>query len=99
MERTEKKKAGILLYGVVIILCSVIAMQVWARDRSGDNVKKSTRQWQHLALTNVIDQTQQSELASDINRLGREGWELVSVGNVSESGTTAKTIFYFKKPL
>ena len=99
MESTKKNNTRILLCGATILLCTVIVMQVLAQDRSGEQVKPSARGWQHLALTNVIGETPQNELARNINRFGREGWELVSVGNISESGTTAKTIFYFKKPL
>ena len=99
MEDTKKNKTSMLLYGVMILLCTVIAMQVLAQGNSGEQVKPSIKQWQHLALTNVIGETQKSEFASNIKRLGREGWELVSVGNISESGTTTKTVFYFKKPL
>ena len=99
MENTKKDKTRTLLYGAMILLCSVIAMQVLAQDRSGEQVKPSAARWQHLALTNVIEKTPQNELASKINNLGREGWELVSVGNITESGTTTKNVFYFKKPL
>jgi hypothetical protein len=83
----------------VILLFTVIAIQVLAQDSSRKQVKPSARRWQHLALTNVIGETPQNELASNINKLGREGYELVSVGNITESGTTTKTVFYFKKPL
>jgi hypothetical protein len=100
MENTVKGKSRILLYGIMILLlCTIIAVQVLAQESSGKQVKPSSTGWQHLALTNVIGETPQSELASNINRLGREGWELVSVGNISASGTTTKTIFYFKRPL
>ncbi len=99
MENTKKDKTRMLLYGLMILLCSAIAMQVFAQDRSTKQVKPSAKGWEHLALTNVIGETPKNELASSINKLGREGWELLSVGNVTESGTTTKTVFYFKRPL
>jgi hypothetical protein len=99
MENTyNKSKSRILLTGILIILCTVIAV-VLAQGANRDETKPQTKSWQHLALTNVIGQTPKSELARNINKLGREGWEMVSVGNIVESGTTTKTIFYFKKPL
>ena len=99
METAVKDKTRTLLYGVVALLCALIAVQVLAQDSPAGRVKPSVAQWQHLALTHVIGKTPQNELARSINKLGREGWELVSVANVSESGTTTKTVFYFKKPL
>jgi hypothetical protein len=99
MENTVKSKSRILLPGIMIIFCAIIAVQVLAQGANRDERKPLTKSWQHLALTNVIGQTPNSELARNINKLGREGWELVSVGNIVESGTTTKTIFYFKKPL
>jgi hypothetical protein len=99
MENSYKNKSLILLSSIIIILCAIIAVQVLAQGTNPDQKTPLTKGWQHLALTNVIGQTPNSELARNINKLGREGWELVSVGNIVESGTTTKTIFYFKKPL
>jgi hypothetical protein len=70
-----------------------------AKDQGGDARRPSAIQWQHLALAQVIGETPKSELARSINKLGREGWELVSVEGVTESGSTTQTVFYFKKPL
>ncbi len=99
METTNTSKSRTLLPGIVIILCAIIAVQVLAQGVNPVQKTPQTKEWQHLAMTNVIDETPRSELARNINKLGREGWELVTVGNIIESGTTTKTIFYFKKPL
>jgi len=100
MENTVKGKSRILLYGIMILLlCTIIAVQVLAQDRSRDKMKPSTTGWQHLSLTYTIGETPKTELAGSINKLGREGWEMVSVGDIIESGTTTKTVFYFKRPL
>ncbi|MFC1636913.1 hypothetical protein ACFL5Z_18980 [Planctomycetota bacterium] len=100
MANTDKGKYRILLHGIMILLlCAIIAVQVLAQEQNRDEMKPSATGWQHLAFTNTIGETPMSELAGSINKLGREGWEMVSVGNIIESGTTTKTIFYFKKPL
>jgi hypothetical protein len=99
METAVKDKSRMLLYGVAALLCALIAVQVLAQDSATGQARPSVAQWQHLALTHVIGETPQNELARSINKLGREGWELVSVADVTESGTTTKTVFYFKKPL
>ena len=100
MENTSKGKYRILLPGIMIfLLCTIIAVQVLAQEVNRDEMKPLTTGWQHLSLTPMIGETPRAELARNINKLGREGWEMVSVGNIIESGTTTKTIFYFKKPL
>jgi len=99
METTVKDKTRTLLYGTVALFCALIAVQVLAQNSGTGQAKPSVAQWQHCALTHVTGETPQNELARSINKVGREGWELVSVANVTESGTTAKTVFYFKKPL
>jgi hypothetical protein len=99
MENKEKSKYRIFLHCIMILLCTITAVQVLAQDRSREQVKPSAKRWEHCALSNVIGETPQNELASSINKLGREGWELISVGSIAESGTTTKTVFYFKRPL
>jgi hypothetical protein len=99
MKRPEKVKTRILLFGVMILFCTIIAMRVLAEDQRKDEKKPSVTGWQHLSLTHTISDKLKSELGKSINKLGREGWELVSVENITESGTTTKTVFYFKKPL
>jgi len=98
MEKTEKFKTRTLLLGLMMLCCAIIAMQALAEDH-GNQIKPATAAWQHLALTHALDDAPKSELARSINKLGREGWELVSVENIAKSGTTTKTVFYFKKPL
>jgi len=98
MEKTGKVKTRTLLLGLMMLCCAIIAMQVLAEDH-GNEIKPATAAWQHLALTHPLGDAPKSELARSINKLGREGWELVSVANIAESGTTTKTVFYFKKPL
>jgi len=100
MKNTDEGKSKTRLYGItVLLLCTIIVMQVWAQGQNRDEMKPATTGWQHLAFTYTISETPKAELARNINKLGREGWEMVSVGNVIASGTTTQTIFYFKKPL
>jgi hypothetical protein len=100
MEDVDKGKSKTRFYGITIfLLCTMIVIQVLAEEHSRDETKPAATGWQHLALTYTIRETPKAELAKNINKLGREGWEMVSVGNIIESGTTTQTIFYFKKPL
>jgi hypothetical protein len=99
MRTTKIIKTKTLLFGLMILFCVIIAVHALAKDQEGSQMKPSAIMWQHLALTQTIGETPRGELAQNINKLGREGWELVSVGNITESGTTTQTVFYFKKPL
>jgi hypothetical protein len=99
METTNMGKTRMLMLSLILVFCSVVTMQVLAKDQSEHIVKPSSTGWQHLALTHTVGDTPERELGQNINKLGRDGWELVSVGNITKSGTTTQTIFYIKKPL
>jgi hypothetical protein len=98
METTETGRTRMRLLGLTL-LGILVAMQAWAQGPGDSQGKPAAMTWQHLALTQTLGQTPEEELSRSINKLGREGWELVSVGNITKAGTTTKTVFYFKKPL
>jgi hypothetical protein len=98
MGRLEKFTTSTLLLGLIIFVSATVAMCAFSED-DRDEAKPSPTAWRHLALTNIIGETPKTELAANITKLGREGWELVSVDSIEESGTTTQTVFYFKKPL
>lgn len=45
------------------------------------------------------DQQDGRNVATRLNELGTEGWELVSVDTNSLSGVTIRTVFYLKRPV
>ncbi|MCF7974873.1 MAG: DUF4177 domain-containing protein [Phycisphaerae bacterium] len=94
----KKHKFNVLM-GLALMICTGLVMQALAQDQGQDIRQPPATRWQHLALTQTLGETLESELGRNINRLGREGWELVSVAGITKAGTTTKTVFYFKKPL
>ena len=97
-KRGKEMKTKSLLTCVMVVSCTIVAATVLAADKKPEAKNESAKQWQHLELT-ASDGPKKRELAKTINKLGREGWELVSVVNSSKAGTTIKTAFYFKRPL
>lgn len=80
--------------------CLAFTVNLWSQDAAADQPAGGKHGWQHLALNHdATKEWNDKELAKQINQLGREGWELVSVLNFNKQGTTASTIYYFKKPL
>ena len=51
-----------------------------AEDARGES-EEPVAQWQHLALTHEGNDLKDGDLAQRINKLGRDGWELVTVGD------------------
>lgn len=87
-----KTVTGIAIGALAILLFVNTA----ARSSQAEQQPKDT--WQHLALTQD-DGGLGNGLGQQINKLGREGWELVDVTPITKNGTTVKTRYYFKRPL
>ncbi len=87
---------------LVLIACVIAVAGVVPRNLRGQETGKAggPAGWQALALVQSLSGgLSNAELAAKINQLGRDGWELVSVENFVESGTTSKTGYYFKRRL
>ena len=96
-KRGTEMKTKSLLTCVMVVSCTIVAATVLAADKNPNAKNESAIQWQHLELT--ASERPRKELAQTINKLGRGGWELVSVVNSSKAGTTTETAVYFKRPL
>lgn len=82
---------------LIVLLMFATAVYAWATPQ--ERTESRVTAWEHLALpaknaTVVGDR----RLATQINRLGDQGWELVEVSSSLEDGTTDMVIFYFKRP-
>jgi len=100
MDKARHLTVRLLLPCIMIALCAVAAATVFAaEDKHTDGHGPAVVKWQHLALTHDVKTGVPRELARQINKLGRDGWQLVTVENTCNAGTTTKTVFYFKKPL
>jgi len=100
VERARSRSARMLLICGVICICAIVAAKVLAADDRNDTGKPSAVKWQYLAFKSKIESdSPTAEVGRTITKLGKDGWELVSVENHAESGTTTKTVFYFKRRL
>ncbi len=87
---------------IALAACLGLSLSLWAQDDPAEKpaVASATKQWQHLALAhNTAELGNDAQLAKQINKLGRDGWEMVTVLNFSEDGSTNNTMYYFKRPL
>ena len=98
MKRPTLKTAAVLF---TVVACLGLSWNLWAQDdAAADAAPAVAKQWQHLALAhNAAEKGNDGELARQINKLGREGWEMVTVLNFSEDGSTNNTMYYSKRPL
>jgi hypothetical protein len=81
-----------------VALCLCFASPIFAADTADTSPARPP--WEHLSLTHDLRGSQtDAEIARMIVKLGKEGWELVSVANSTENGTTTKTAYYFKRRL
>lgn len=87
-----KSKSLIL---VAVLVGGLATTGLLAADRATEST--SAPGWQHLAMETGRS-TSDPTLAGKINKLGRDGWELVTVVPLNEDGTTRNLIYYFKRP-
>ncbi len=99
MRQTQRVTTRTLVFGVLVLVGVVMAVQALARGGSGGNEDPRGPRWQAMALTQSMNRTSNSEIARRINQAGHDGWELVSVEGIMEDGTTTHTVYYFKKRL
>lgn len=88
-------KTSRILLTSVAVLSAVSISAVLAADSSNTSPIKK---WQHLAFE-TKPSLKDSGTGRQINELGRDGWELVDVTQISEEGSTEKFVYFFKKPL
>jgi len=100
MERTKNTKTKLVLLCGVICICAIVAAKVLAADSGNDTGEPLATKWQYLAFKSKIESdSPTAEVGRTITKLGKDGWELVSVDSHSESGTTTKTVYHFKRQL
>ncbi len=82
--------------GIAVVAAAIILAVTSSAASSQQEPRKHA--WQHLALTQDDDGLGNG-LGQQVNKLGREGWELVGVTPLTKNGTTVQTRYYFKRPI
>ncbi len=100
MQKATRIRAVILSCCVLICVGGIIAVVVLGMSPNEETGKARRVRWEFCSLTVQGDQATRGA-GSQIVDLLREGWELVTVKNVSQSGnsTTTATAYYFKRRL
>lgn len=85
----------------LLACCSIAAAAVLysaAHAQTADASNSAPARWEHAALTHDDAAVAgYGKLAAQINQMGDDGWQLVTVSTVVKDGATTKTIFYFKR--
>jgi hypothetical protein len=76
-----------------------IALYSWAQSSADSPRPLKHQAWEHLAFEHKGPSIQgDPKLGRQINQLGDEGWELVDVEIITNSGASSGKIFFFKRP-
>ena len=89
------------IIALALAACLGLSLNLFAQDDpAAEPAVAAEKKWQHLALAhNTAELGNDADLARQINKLGREGWEMVTVLNFSKNGSTNNIMYYFKRPL
>ncbi len=84
---------------VLLTVLGVVTLEA-AQDQSDSTESTATKatQWQFASIKVPVD-TPTSELGKQVLKMGRDGWEMITVTNLTKDGTTTHSAFYFKRPL
>ncbi len=85
--------------GITLFLATIAYAWAQAPSKSTPSLAHTPKAWEHLAFEHPGASIQgDPKLAREINRLGKEGWELVDVEMSQQEGTTTGKTFFFKRP-
>jgi hypothetical protein len=88
-------KKSILIGMPIALLCLGLIGGLTAEEPS-PQLKAKPQKWEYQVLSNPNPKDEHDQL----NKLGKDGWELVSVLTWEANGNTIPGyIFYFKRPL
>jgi hypothetical protein len=80
-----------LIFSLLLVVCLLAVVSVVVFAQSSPNVR-----WEYSSFNNsLIDRPAIDEL----NRLGKEGWELVTVSVVAQGRLAGSLVYYLKRPL
>jgi hypothetical protein len=91
---TKTVLAGLL----IIAVASIVGATLHAAPATQESPAAQRQQWEFASLKVAVDRPVR-EVGASILKMGREGWEMVSVENFVVDGTTTETAYYFKRAI
>ena len=86
-----------MIFGMGMAL-AILSFSLQAEDGVEPVVAKAS--WEHMMVPReTAKPLSDPEFAATINRLGREGWQMVDVTTITKEGTATTLLYYFKRPL
>ena len=89
----SRTSLAFLISGVMLM----IGAFSYSAQATVEGQERRLNRWEHLAIPHPSAELD-GELSQQLNRLGNEGWQLVTVSSIVEDGTAKSAIYYFKRP-